>query len=92
MNQRGRAPREVLARPGLRVWRSEVPNSADRYLALFNLDSVHRRIELAWPEVGLRATRRRVRDLWARRALGPADALRVDLAPHASVLYRVGPG
>jgi hypothetical protein len=91
VNQRGSAPRQVLDRPGLRAWRSEVAGSVDRYVAVFNLDSTVRRVDLSWEDVGLGAGRRRVRDLWAHRALGAMDRLRVELAPHASVLYRVGP-
>jgi hypothetical protein len=91
VNQRGRAPRQVLERPGLRAWRSEAPGSADRYVAVFNLDSVPRRVDLSWGEVGLPSGAKRVRDLWARRSLGTAGRLRADLAPHASVLYRVAP-
>jgi hypothetical protein len=90
VNQRGRAPRQALERPGLRVWRSDVPGSADRYVAVFNLDSVAQRVDLDWADVGLPAGAKRVRDLWTRRPLGTADRLRVELAPHASALYRVG--
>jgi alpha-galactosidase len=90
VNQRGRAPRQVIERPGLRVWRSDAPGGANRYLALFNLDSVARHVDLAWTEVGLPAGRRRVRDLWARRASRPAERLQVELAPHGSALYLVG--
>jgi alpha-galactosidase len=90
VNQRGRAPRQVLERAGLRVWRSDVPGRADRYVAVFNLDSLPQRVDLAWTDVGLGEGGHHVRDLWARRSLGAADRVRVDLAPHASVLYRVG--
>jgi hypothetical protein len=89
VDQRGVAPRQVLERPGLRVWGSGVPRSADHYVAVFNLDSVPRRVDLAWTDVGLAAGRHEVRDLWARADLGAADRLIVDLAPHASALYRV---
>jgi hypothetical protein len=92
VNQRGRAPRQVLERPGLRVWRSGIAGTADRYVAVFNLDSVPRHVDLSWSEVGLGSGSRQVRDLWARRSLGSADGLRVDLAAHGSVLYRVGAG
>jgi alpha-galactosidase len=88
VNQRGRAPRQMLERPGLRAWRSYAPDGG-RYVAVFNLDSVPRRGALPWPDVGVPAGRHAVRDLWTRRALGRADSLRFDLAPHASILYRV---
>jgi alpha-galactosidase len=90
LNQRGRAPRQVLEQPGLRVWASGVPGSDARYLAVFNLDSLPRRVDLAWEIVGVAAGAQEVRDLWDRHTLGTADRLRVDLAAHASVLYRVG--
>ena len=89
VNQHGRAPRQVLERPGLRVWRSEAPGGADRYVAVFNLDTVPQRVDLAWADVGLPAGAKRVRDLWDRRELGTTNRLRVELAPHASALYRV---
>jgi hypothetical protein len=90
VDQHGRTPRQVLERSGLRVWGAGVPGSADRYVAVFNLDSASRHVDLAWREIGLGAGRHEVRDLWARRALGAADRLTLDLAPHASALYRVG--
>jgi hypothetical protein len=57
---------------------------------VFNLDSVPQRVDVAWTELGLADGRHAVRDLWARRPLGPADRLRVELAPHGSALFRVG--
>jgi hypothetical protein len=89
VDQHGRSPRQVLERPGLRVWRSAVSGSGDAYVAVFNLDSTAQRVDLAWTDVGLGAGSRRVRDLWARHALGSMDRLRLDLAPHASALLRV---
>jgi alpha-galactosidase len=92
VDQGGRAPHQVLERPGLRVWRSGVPQNADSYVAVFNLDSVPRHVDLGWRDVGLAAGGHQVRDLWARRSLGAADRLRVDLPQHGSALYRVGAG
>ncbi len=89
VDQRGDAPRQVLERPGLRVWRSGVPGSRDWYVAVFNLDSLPRHVDLAWSEVGVGPGVHAVRDLWARRPLGTFARLSVDLAPHASALYRV---
>jgi len=89
VNRSGHHPRQVLEQPGLRVWASDAPGGRDRYVAVFNLDSTARRIDLSWAEVGLGAGRRAVRDLWAQRALGLADGLQVEMAPHASVLFRI---
>ena len=89
VNQHGHAPRQVLDRDGLRVWISEVPGSQDRYVAVFNLDSLPRRIALAWSDVGIRNGRQHVRDLWTRASSSAADSLRTELAGHGSALYRV---
>jgi hypothetical protein len=90
VNQQGRDPRQVLARSGLRVWRSMVPGSADAYVAVFNLDDIPREIELAWTDIGLGEGTHPVRDLWSGRASGPVSMLHVQLAPHGSALVRVG--
>jgi len=90
VDQRGEAPRQVLERPDLRVWSSAAPGGAARYVAVFNLDSLPQRVDLAWDEVGLGSGPHQVRDVWARRPLGTAGRLRADLAPHAAALYRVG--
>ena len=87
-NQRGRTPRQVLERAGLRVWRSAAPGGG-HYVAVFNLDAAPQHVELAWSEIGLGAGTREVRDLWARRALGAHERLRVDLPPHGSALVLV---
>jgi alpha-galactosidase len=90
VDQHGERPRQVLDRSEIRVWRSQVPGSGDRYVAVFNLDSLPRHVDLPWTDLGLAAGGHRVRDLWARADLGRTERLQVDLAPHASALYRVG--
>lgn len=89
VNQHGRLPRQLLDRAGLRVWTSTAPDATDRYVAVFNLDSVSRSVALSWPDVGLRTGHRRVRDLWTRASRGTADSLRAELPAHGSALYRV---
>ncbi|AHG92653.1 glycoside hydrolase clan GH-D (plasmid) [Gemmatirosa kalamazoonensis] len=89
VNQHGRSPRQVLDQGRVRVWRSTAPNGRDAYVAVFNLDTASQRIDLSWTDIGLAAGRHRLRDLWARRDATPAERLRVELAPHASALYRV---
>ncbi len=89
VNQHGKRPRQVLERPGVRVWTSGAPRSADRYLAVFNLDSTHCRIDLPWTDIGLAPGPHNIRDVWENQSLGKAAQMQVDLAPHASVLYRI---
>ncbi len=90
VNQHGLAPRQVLEKPGVRVWRSGIPRSADQYVAVFNLDTVARHITIPWGDIGINSGRRTIRDLWNNRALGSAESLTIDLAAHASGLFRIG--
>ena len=90
VDQQGRAPRQVLERPGLRVWSAHAPGGTDRYLAVFNLSDLPRAIDLAWGEVGLGGGTLAVRDLWGRRSLGVHPRLQLALLAHGSALFRVG--
>jgi hypothetical protein len=89
VNQSGHTPRQVLDRGDLRVWTSDAPEPGDRYVAVFNLDSLPRHVVLAWPDVGIGAGQRSVRDLWTRTPSGVSDSLRAELPAHGSALYRV---
>ena len=91
VNQRSAGAREVLARDSIRVWRAEVPASADRYVAVFNLDDRSRNVALEWKEVGVSFAPAAVRDLWTHGDLGTVDSLRAALPAHGSALYRVSP-
>ena len=88
VNQHGTSPRQVLERPGLRVWRSRAPDGGD-YVAVFNISDGAMPVDIAWPAVGLGAGPRSVRDLWSARPLGRQGTLQVQLAPHASALVRI---
>ncbi len=89
VDQHGQAPRQVLERPGMRVWQSGIPGSADKYIAVFNLDSISRRIDLPWSDVGVGAGPHKMRNLWEHRSLGRAERLQIELAAHASAMFRV---
>jgi hypothetical protein len=91
VDQRGNSPRQVLERPGLRVWRSNAAGGSDQYVAVFNLGDAARTVDVPWPDIGMTAGSRPVRDLWAARAQGSFSSLRVHLGPHASALFRIGP-
>ena len=69
-----------------------MPNSADRYVAVFNLANGPRSATIALRDAGITAARAAVRDLWSKTDLSSSDSVRVPmLAPHASVLYRLSP-
>jgi alpha-galactosidase len=73
------------------VWTAAAEDGRGHYLAVFNLADSPRTVNYPWQALGLKPGKYRVRDLWERKDLGDESGLRVDLRPHASVLYRVAP-
>ena len=73
------------------VWvaQSTVPGSHS--LAVFNLTESSQKVRYAWKDLGLTGEKYKLRDLWQRKNLGPADSLTVNLPPHGSILYGVSP-
>lgn len=60
-----------------------------RYIAVFNTGNAQQSIQYKWKELGLEGSEYKVRDLWQRKDLGRARSLRVNVPPHASVLFQV---
>jgi hypothetical protein len=58
-------------------------------LAAFNLSETAQALDIEWPRLGIRTPIASVRDLWLRKDLKPLRRLKISLAPHASLLYRV---
>ncbi len=59
------------------------------YVALFNVADTAQTVEFPLQSLGAGKTSFHVRDLWGKRDLGESDRLKAELAPHASMLYRV---
>jgi hypothetical protein len=89
VNQASSNNRETFASDNFVVWTADVPGSSDKYVAIFNLGEVADTLGTGWRAIGIDADRVFVRDLWQRKELGLSDAVKLELAPHASVLYRV---
>ncbi len=60
-----------------------------RYVAVFNPGDGEQAVSYGWKELGLSGAGYKVRDLWLRKDLGAAAALKVSLAPHASALFSI---
>lgn len=71
------------------VWLAKPAAAAGNYLAAFNLSETAQALDVEWPRLGIRAPIASVRDLWLRKDLKPLPRLKISLAPHASLLYRV---
>ena len=89
VDQHSSGNHQALDRGNIRAWAAEVPESKDRYVAVFNLGESRENVDLAWSELGISAKTPEVRDLWLRKPLGKQERLRVAVRPHASALYRV---
>jgi alpha-galactosidase len=96
VNQRSANNRPLFDEDGKIAWIADVPDSSDKYLALFNTrdgvpPALGTAVSVQLPALGF-ANGARVRDLWARRELGLFER---ELAPlvawHGAGLYRVSP-
>lgn len=73
------------------VWTAQSVVPHTDYVAVFNTASTTQTLQYAWKELGLPGAKYSVRDLWQHKNLGSADSLKVELAPHASLLVKVVP-
>jgi alpha-galactosidase len=74
---------------GMRVWTARRGDSADRYLALFNMTDKEREVGVDFRWLGITSTVRE-RDLWERKDIGLANRRYAPtLPPHGSGLYRL---
>ena len=90
VNQNSINNRQIYRHDPAVVWAADVPNSKDKYAALFNVDDAQARtVSVGWDAVGVSGDCV-VRDLWAGTDLGQFPSLfSVELPPHGSGLYRI---
>jgi alpha-galactosidase len=82
-----------LFRDGNKVaWMADVPDSDDRYLAMFNLgDDDQTSIEVKLEDLGIK-NQVSIRDLWKQEVIGTfRNEFAIEIEPHGSGLYRVTP-
>lgn len=90
VNQASCNNRELFHQDNQIVWTADVPDSGDKYLALFNIgDQVAETIDIAFSRLG-NASSYHVRDLWNSTDLGTFQGkFQRTIAPHASTLLRL---
>jgi hypothetical protein len=102
VNQRSRNNRQLYSRGDQVAWVADVPDSTDKYVALFRTDSNNAPIAaadpqrpkandfvLAFKDLGITGPCR-VRDLWKHKDLGSfPDQFTAAIASHGAGLYRV---
>ncbi len=89
--------RELFNRQGHIAWIAEIPDSGDKYVALFNThDSAEsgnkaEKVGVKFEEIGL-SGQCSVRDLWANKDLGEfSDEFAADIPFHGAGLYKISP-
>jgi alpha-galactosidase len=89
VDQSSRAGHESFRNGTVIAWTAEVPDTDDRYVAIFNVTDLQQTFQVDWSAVGIAVEPRGVRDLWERKDTAASRQLTAELRPHASVLYRV---
>jgi hypothetical protein len=92
VDQRSTHNHELFIRGNQVAWIADVPGSADKYVAVFNLDGhAPAEVSVRWSELGL-GRKCDVRDLWAKTNRGVVDdAFAPRIEPHGAGLYRITP-
>jgi alpha-galactosidase len=89
VDQHSREDREISRSGSVVMWSAAPESGVGRYVAIFNLGDATQEVNYSWENLGLPGASRAVRDLWARRELGAASALKVELPAHGAMLYRI---
>lgn len=89
VNQHSANNKQLKNDDGLIVWSADVPETEDKYVALFNTnDSVASELSVSLTELGVSGNYS-VKDLWSKADKGIiSESYKVTLEPHASELLR----
>ena len=89
VNQHSANNKQLKNEEGLIVWSADVPDSEDKYVALFNTnDSIPSELSVSLTELSI-SGKYSVKDLWSKEDKGTiSESYKVKLEPHASELVR----
>ena len=96
VDQESENNRQVSRDKNLIVWTADVPNSPDKYIALFNAQSTidypdAGTVKVDFNSIGIKENAR-VIDLWSRKELGVFNKeFSRDIPQHGAGLYRISP-
>lgn len=89
VNQYSENNKQVFSKNGRVVWLADIPDSEDKYVALFNTSEEPLDVFFAFELLNLR-NKYAVRDLWAKKDLGIMDKeIRRKLEPHSSAMFKM---
>lgn len=89
VDQHSAGSHPVVANDKTVVWVADASAAGDKYVAIFNISDSDGVVHLDWKDLGVRGAKYRMRDLWERRNLAPAESINVTLPIHGCVLYRL---
>jgi hypothetical protein len=89
VNQSSTNNQALFHTPTTWVWIARATSAKGEYVALFNVSDGPIDLHYTWHNLGIAGAKHGVRNLWLHKELGHETGIRVTLAPHASVLYRV---
>jgi len=89
VDQHSKDNRQALTDGMLVVWTARPENGNGYYLAVFNTADSELDIDHSWKDLGIEEGVYGVRDLWEKKNLSRESRLKVKLAPHASVMWKL---
>ena len=91
MDQHSTGNHPVVTTDKIVVWAAQSTLTKARYLAVFNVSESSQAVQYAWIDLGLPAAKYKLRDLWERKDVGVAAAMKVTVPSHGVMLYRLSP-
>lgn len=89
VNQRSYGNREVMRTDKVVVWQANTIEDEENLTSFTNISDYVTSIEMSWKDLGLPPGSHKVRELWQRKDLGRHDRVKLKLAPHSSVIYKI---
>lgn len=91
VNQNSVGNRQLFRRGDQIGWVADVPDSRDKYVALFNLSESGAKVSVSLEELGLKGDCE-IRDLWLKNSVGHYEKeFAPVIASHGAGLYRISP-
>lgn len=91
VNQSAQHSRQIFRKAGKVAWASDIPDSSDRCLALFNLNDAPTHIEVSFRQLGIGDTCR-IRDLWEHKEIGIFnEKFGAVINAHGAGIFRISP-
>jgi hypothetical protein len=89
VNQHSTGNKIAYQQGDIRAWTALADTPGAKYVAVFNLSDSASIVHLQWSQVGFASAPTATRELWSGQTATRPAALDVQLAPHASAIYKL---